>query len=163
MTQPCRSSRGHSTSPEGGGVIWDGMPFETPVIPAKAGIYSANLRKCAVYGVDSSRHGGTGMTGVSKGIPPQMTPPPSGQADWPRKLLHGCVMWPTPWVQASQPSVETALDSRARNHVATGLCLTTDPPQRDCGQPCALVLAARERERAFAQACLIIFSVGVTS
>ena len=40
MTQPCRSSRGHSTSPEGGGVIWDGMPFETPVIPAKAGIQS---------------------------------------------------------------------------------------------------------------------------
>jgi len=40
MTQPGRSFRGHSTSPEGGGVIWDGMPFETPVIPAKAGIQS---------------------------------------------------------------------------------------------------------------------------
>jgi hypothetical protein len=47
--------------------------------PAMAGgIYSANLRRCAVDGLDSSRHGGTGMTGVSKGIPSQMTPTAGG-------------------------------------------------------------------------------------
>jgi hypothetical protein len=67
-----------------------------------------------------------GMTGVSKGIPSQMTPPPSGEVEWPRELLHGCVMWPTPWVQAGQPSLDRAKASLARNRVATGFCLTTD-------------------------------------
>jgi hypothetical protein len=56
-------------------------PLKAAVIPAKAGIYSVNLRESAVDGLDSSRHGGTGMTGVSKGIPSQMTPT-LGQAIW---------------------------------------------------------------------------------
>jgi hypothetical protein len=44
------------------------------VIPAKAGIYSPNLWKCADLGVDSRRL--TGMTGGSSGSPFQMTPAP---------------------------------------------------------------------------------------
>ena len=51
--------------------------FEAAVIPAKAGIYSANLWKCAVLGLDSSRNGGTGMTGGPSGSPFQMTPAPN--------------------------------------------------------------------------------------
>ncbi len=41
----------------GAGVIWNGIPFETPVIPAKAGIYPPNLWKCAVVGLDSRFRG----------------------------------------------------------------------------------------------------------
>ena len=65
-----------TTRRRGTGVICETWALEAAVIPAKAGIYSANLRKCAVDGLDSSRHGGTAMTGVSKGIPSQMTPTP---------------------------------------------------------------------------------------
>jgi len=34
-----------------------GSRFVTQVIPAKAGIHSPNLRKCAVYGLDSRFRG----------------------------------------------------------------------------------------------------------
>ncbi len=37
----------------GVGVICETWALEAAVIPAKAGIYSANLRKCAVSGLDS--------------------------------------------------------------------------------------------------------------
>jgi hypothetical protein len=40
-----------------------------------------------------------GMTGVPKGIPPQMTLPPSGEVEGGRNLPLGCVLWPTQWVQ----------------------------------------------------------------
>jgi hypothetical protein len=51
------------------GVGQFGDSLTSTLIPAaKAGIHSANLRKFAVDGLDSSRHGGTGMTGVSEGI-----------------------------------------------------------------------------------------------
>ena len=46
-----------STWRAGSGVIWNGIPFHTQVIPAKAGIHSQNLRRCAVYGVDSRFRG----------------------------------------------------------------------------------------------------------
>ena len=49
----------------GSGVICETQALQAAVIPAKAGIHSANLRKCAVYELDSSRRGGTGMTGAS--------------------------------------------------------------------------------------------------
>jgi hypothetical protein len=41
----------------GVGVIWDGMPFETPVIPAKAGIQSVDSAFPKVCGVDSRFRG----------------------------------------------------------------------------------------------------------
>jgi hypothetical protein len=53
---PC-ATHGSATACLGGGVIWDGITFETPVIPAKAGIHSANLRKCAVEGLGSRFRG----------------------------------------------------------------------------------------------------------
>ena len=44
----------------GSGPIWNEIPFNTEVIPAKAGIHSPNLRKCAVYGLDSRFRGNDG-------------------------------------------------------------------------------------------------------
>ena len=41
----------------GYGVIWDGIPFETPVIPAKAGIQSVGSAFPKVCGVDSRFRG----------------------------------------------------------------------------------------------------------
>jgi hypothetical protein len=41
----------------GFGVIWDGIPFGTPVIPAKAGIQSAGSVFPKVCGVDSRFRG----------------------------------------------------------------------------------------------------------
>ena len=58
------------------GVSCEALASQVAVIPAKAGIHSAGLRRCDVYRLDSSRHGGTGMTGVSKWILRQMTPLP---------------------------------------------------------------------------------------
>jgi hypothetical protein len=46
----------------GAGVIWNGDPLDPPVIPAKAGIQSDDSTFPKVCRVDSSRHGGTGMT-----------------------------------------------------------------------------------------------------
>jgi hypothetical protein len=60
----------------GGGVIWDGMPFETPVIPAKAGTQSVHSPFPKLCRVDSSRHGGTGMTAACNAHVLQMTPVP---------------------------------------------------------------------------------------
>jgi len=40
-----------------GGVARKGIPYETPVIPAKAGIHTASLRKDAVYRLDSRFRG----------------------------------------------------------------------------------------------------------
>src|SRR5208337_400612 len=40
-------------SPTAAGVIWHGDPLQPPVIPAKAGIHSANFWKCTVVGLDS--------------------------------------------------------------------------------------------------------------
>ena len=42
------------------GVSWDGIHFETPVIPAKAGIYFASLWKCTADGMDSRLRGNDG-------------------------------------------------------------------------------------------------------
>ena len=65
MSGSRRQVPGHAAL--GTGVICETCATKPPaVIPAKAGIYSANLRRRAVGGLDSSRHGGTGMTGVSK-------------------------------------------------------------------------------------------------
>ena len=41
----------------GGGVIWDGIPFETPVIPANAGIQSVDSAFPKVCEVDSRFRG----------------------------------------------------------------------------------------------------------
>src|SRR5271157_6418539 len=41
----------------GAGVIWHGDPLQPWVIPAKAGIHSANLCRCAVVGLDSRFRG----------------------------------------------------------------------------------------------------------
>ena len=41
----------------GGGVIWNIIPYETPVIPAKAGIQSVDSAFPKVYGVDSRFRG----------------------------------------------------------------------------------------------------------
>ena len=41
----------------GGGVIWHGVPFETPVIPAKAGIQPVDSAFPKVWGVDSRFRG----------------------------------------------------------------------------------------------------------
>ena len=49
----------------GANAICEAWALQAAVIPAKAGIYSASLWKRAVVGLDSSRHGGTGMTGGS--------------------------------------------------------------------------------------------------
>jgi len=46
---------------QGSGVIWNQVPFDTQVIPAKAGIHSPNLRKYAVYGLDSRPSAGSGQ------------------------------------------------------------------------------------------------------
>jgi hypothetical protein len=53
----------------GAGANWNGDPLEppvipakAPVIPAKAGIQSDDSTFPKACGVDSSRHGGTGMT-----------------------------------------------------------------------------------------------------
>ena len=40
-----------------GGVVRNGIPCETPVIPAKAGIHTASLGKGAVYRLDSRFRG----------------------------------------------------------------------------------------------------------
>ena len=45
MTQLCRSSQGHSTSPEGGCVIWGGIPFETRSFPSRHGGRNPVLRR----------------------------------------------------------------------------------------------------------------------
>ena len=42
---------------EGSGVIWNFIPYETPVIPAKAGIQSVNSAFPKVCGVDSRFRG----------------------------------------------------------------------------------------------------------
>ena len=42
-----------NTLGQGAGVIWNGDPVEPPVISAKVGIHSANLRKCPADGLDS--------------------------------------------------------------------------------------------------------------
>jgi hypothetical protein len=41
----------------GVGVVWDRIPFETPVIPAKAGIQSIHRAFPKVYGADSRFRG----------------------------------------------------------------------------------------------------------
>jgi hypothetical protein len=41
----------------GTAVIGETRAFEVAVIPAKAGIHSANLRKCAIHGLDSRFRG----------------------------------------------------------------------------------------------------------
>jgi hypothetical protein len=41
----------------GSGVICETLAVQTAVIPAKAGIHSANLRKCAVHELDSRFRG----------------------------------------------------------------------------------------------------------
>jgi hypothetical protein len=41
----------------GSGVIWDGIPFDTLVIPAKAGIQSVDGAFPKVFGVDSRLRG----------------------------------------------------------------------------------------------------------
>ena len=46
-----------SVPSQGADVIWNGIPFETLVIPAKAGIYSASHWKCATDGLDSRFRG----------------------------------------------------------------------------------------------------------
>ena len=59
----------------GGSVIWDGIPSETPVIPAKAGIHSVDIafpKVCAA----SSAH-------LS-----QMTPVPSGRVFAVQRLIE---------------------------------------------------------------------------
>jgi hypothetical protein len=43
--------------PVGAGVICETWAWQAAVIPAKAGIHSANLRKCAVDGLDSRFRG----------------------------------------------------------------------------------------------------------
>jgi hypothetical protein len=48
----CRSTPALETAP-GVGVIWDGIPFEPPVIPAKAGIQFVDGAFPKVCGVDS--------------------------------------------------------------------------------------------------------------
>jgi len=45
------------TYKEGSGVIWRGVRFETPVIPAKAGIQSVDSASPKVCGVDSRFRG----------------------------------------------------------------------------------------------------------
>jgi hypothetical protein len=42
------------SAPSGGGVIWNGVPSQKPVIPAKAGIYAAKPQGCFVYGAGAS-------------------------------------------------------------------------------------------------------------
>ena len=49
--------------PAGGGVIWNGIPHETPVIPAKAGIQSVDNGFPGVCGVDSCFRGNDGAPG----------------------------------------------------------------------------------------------------
>jgi hypothetical protein len=75
-------SRGHCTHTvasmqsqlkAGCGVIWNIIPCETPVIPAKAGIHSTSLWKLAVYRLDSRFRGNDQ---VSKRMPFHMTPLP---------------------------------------------------------------------------------------
>ncbi|PYV17248.1 MAG: hypothetical protein DMG21_08870 [Acidobacteria bacterium] len=41
----------------GAGVVWHGFPFETPFIPAEAGIHFASLWKSTVDGLDSRLRG----------------------------------------------------------------------------------------------------------
>jgi hypothetical protein len=55
MVIPPRHNR--NTQAVGAGVIWNGIPYEPPVIPAKAGIHWANPWKCADYGLDSRFRG----------------------------------------------------------------------------------------------------------
>ena len=50
-------SRGSDQSPCRGGVIWNGIPYETSVIPAKAGIQSAGCTFPKVCRVDSRFRG----------------------------------------------------------------------------------------------------------
>jgi hypothetical protein len=52
-----RKCWGDGTSATGTGVICETWAPEPAVIPAKAGIHSANLRKCAVEGLDSRFRG----------------------------------------------------------------------------------------------------------
>jgi hypothetical protein len=44
-------------TPLGRGVIWNRIPYPTPVIPAKAGIHSANTQKCTIHALDSRLRG----------------------------------------------------------------------------------------------------------
>ena len=59
-----------------------------------------------------------------RGIPPQMTPPPPGDVEWPGKLLQGSVMRPAGRVLAGLASgADGQMASLARNHpesVASG-------------------------------------------
>ncbi|MGD0009849.1 MAG: hypothetical protein ABSE93_15050 [Terriglobia bacterium] len=52
-----RKCWGDGTSATGTGVICETWALEAAVIPAKAGIHSANLRKCPVEGLDSRFRG----------------------------------------------------------------------------------------------------------
>jgi len=58
----------------GTGVIWHGFPFETPVIPTKAG---TGLWKCTADGLDS-RHRGNDCALSTHGW--QMTPAPQSNS-----------------------------------------------------------------------------------
>ena len=49
--------RGNRIRALGSGVIWNIIPYETPVIPAKAGIQSVNSAFPEVCGVDSRFRG----------------------------------------------------------------------------------------------------------
>jgi len=89
------------------------MGSETPVIPAKAGIQSVDCLLPKACGVDSSRHGGTGMTATCSAHLSQTTPlprvrTPSGRScrrnDFPR----------TPSKFAAVPAV-TEIDGQANN------------------------------------------------
>jgi hypothetical protein len=51
-------SRTQAKGGPGNGVIWNVIRYETPVIPAKAGIQPVDSAFPEVYGVDSSRRAG---------------------------------------------------------------------------------------------------------
>ena len=60
------------TASPGSGVICEKQALQAAVIPAKAGIHSANLRKCAVHGLDS-RFRGNDLRFVRDDIPNDTT------------------------------------------------------------------------------------------
>ena len=70
--QPLKSS-----PPGGSGVIWKAIPFETRVIPAKAGIHSVGGAFPMVGAVDSRLRG---ITASGSARVPQMTPLPARAA-----------------------------------------------------------------------------------
>ena len=98
-----RKCWGDGTSATGTGVICETWALEAAVIPAKAGIDSANLRKCAVEGLDS-RFRGNDQRFERDPIPSDTTTP-----------AHGCEAWRT----ALDP-VRQWLSGACRRAVQTG-------------------------------------------